>query len=142
VFATCVFKRKALGYKVNAYLMDMQAAGGQAETASEQISRLGGVFVCLVLFLAAAACGALGNEITTIKPGPPWPTEQTVTGNLASTTTILPSLCPAFGTTQPLSKGAAFFIFEPSTDMRLIEATTCVPAQGAIFRPSGMVVEW
>lgn len=91
------------------------------------------VIVCNCAFLAAAACGSLGNEITTINPGPPW-TEQTSTGNLASTTTTLPSLCPAFGTTQPLPKGAAFFIIEPaSTNFRLIEATTCVPAQGAAF---------
>jgi hypothetical protein len=91
------------------------------------------VIVCNCAFLAAAACGSLGNEITTINPGPPW-TEQTSTGNLASTTTTLPSLCPAFGTTQPLPKGAAFFIIEPlSTNSRLIEATTCVPAQGAAF---------
>lgn len=80
---------------------------------------------------AAPACAALGLELTTVPAT--FTGSHVMTGNLQSTSKVLPSLCPAFGTTQLLPQGAAFFFIEPATTARTFTLTTCVPAQNAAF---------
>lgn len=72
------------------------------------------------------ACAKLGAETYTVQAT--FSGIQVITGNLQPTE-VLPALCLAFGTTQPLPNGAAFFLLDPATVDRTFELSTCIPGQ-------------